>query len=282
MSNLTDISYIKHLMSKHGTNFSKSLGQNFLINPTVCPRMAESCFGEDGVIEIGTGVGVLTAELSKISSKVVAIELDKKLLPILEESLADCDNVTVINDDILKIDLKKLIEQEFGSHKVSVCANLPYYITSPVIMKLLEEKLPLKAITVMVQKEAAQRLCALPGSKDCGAISAGVKYYCDPEILFQVGKGSFLPSPKVDSTVIRLNILDEPPVKVKDEKVFFKVIKSSFAQRRKNLLNSLSSGMGMSKDNIKHILKIANIAENKRGEALSLEDFCAISNAITD
>lgn len=280
MSKLSDISYIKELMSKHGTNFSKSLGQNFLINPNVCPKMAENCDGENGVIEVGTGVGVLTYELSQVSKKVVAVELDKKLLPILEESLSDCDNVKIINNDILKIDLHKLIEEEFGGEKVSVCANLPYYITSPVIMRLLEEKLPLKAITVMVQKEAATRLCAEPGTKDCGAISAAVRYYCEPEILFQVGRGSFMPSPKVDSTVIKLNVLDKPPVDVADQKTFFKVVKSSFAQRRKTILNSLASGMAIPKDELKIALATAEIEENKRGEALSMEKLARLSNAI--
>ena len=280
MSKLTDISYIKDVMNRNAMNFSKSLGQNFLINPSVCPKMAENCDCENGVIEIGTGIGVLSIELCKISKKVVAIEIDKKLLPILKETLADFDNFKVYNDDILKIDLKKLIDDEFAGEKVSVCANLPYYITSPVIMMLLESKLPIKSITVMVQKEAATRLCALPGTKDCGAISAAVRYYCEPEILFQVGKNSFLPAPKVDSSVIKLNVLDKPNVDILDEKTFFKLIKSSFAQRRKTMLNSVSSGMGISKEDLKLAFEKSNILPNIRGEALSLEQFALLSNAI--
>ena len=280
MSKLTDISYIKDVMNRNAMNFSKSLGQNFLINPSVCPKMAENCDCENGVIEIGTGIGVLSIELCKISKKVVAIEIDKKLLPILKETLADFDNFKVYNDDILKIDLKKLIDDEFAGEKVSVCANLPYYITSPVIMMLLESKLPIKSITVMVQKEAATRLCALPGTKECGAISAAVRYYCEPEILFQVGKNSFLPAPKVDSSVIKLNVLDKPNVDILDEKTFFKLIKSSFAQRRKTMLNSVSSGMGISKEDLKLAFEKSNILPNIRGEALSLEQFALLSNAI--
>ncbi len=281
MSKLSDISYIKELMNRHGVGFSKALGQNFLINPSVCPKMAENSKCEDGVIEVGAGVGVLTYELSQRAKKVVCVELDTRLLPVLGESLIDCQNVKIVNEDILKVNLKKLIEEEFGGQEVSVCANLPYYITSPVVMRFLEEKLPLKAITVMVQKEAAQRLCATPGTRDCGAISAAVRYYCEPEILFQVSRGSFMPAPNVDSTVIRLNVLKEPPVKVDDEKIFFKLVKSAFGQRRKNLLNSLSSGMSMDKATIKEVLDEAQIDTNKRGEALSMEDFARIANVIS-
>lgn len=280
MSKLSDISYIKELMNNHGVNFSKALGQNFLVNPTVCPRMAENAGAEDGVIEVGAGVGVLTYELSQLSPKVVCIELDKRLLPLLDESLKECDNVKIVNADVMKIDLKQLIEDEFEGKEVSVCANLPYYITSPVIMRFLEEKLPIKYITVMVQKEAADRICAEPGKRECGAISAAVRYYCEPEILFQVGKGSFMPSPKVDSTVIRLKLHKEAPFVVDSEKIYFRMVKAVFGQRRKNLLNSLSNGMGISKDMIKNALKNAEIAENLRGEALSFEDLCRLSNEL--
>ncbi len=280
MSKLSDIKYIKELMAKHGVNFSKALGQNFLINPSVCPRMAENCDGEDGVIEIGAGVGVLTYELSQISEKVVCVELDRKLLPLLDDSLSECDNVKIVNGDILKTDVAKLIEEEFNGKKVSVCANLPYYITSPIIMKLLEEKLPLKSITVMVQKEAAQRLCALPGSRECGAISAAVRYYCEPEILFQVSRGSFLPPPNVDSAVIKLNVLETPPVKADDEKYFFKLIKAAFGQRRKTLNNSLSSGLGLPKEKIKKALEKAELKPTARAEELSLKELCTLSNIL--
>lgn len=280
MSKLSDINYIKELMNNHGVNFSKALGQNFLINPTVCPRMAENAGVENGVIEVGAGVGVLTYELSQLAPKVVCVELDKRLLPLLDESLKECDNVKIVNADVMKIDLKQLIEDEFEGKEVSVCANLPYYITSPVIMRFLEEKLPINYITVMVQKEAADRICAEPGKRECGAISAAVRYYCEPEILFQVGKGSFMPSPKVDSTVIRLKIRKELPFAVDSEKTYFRMVKAAFGQRRKNLLNSLSNGMGISKDKIKNAMNNAEIAGNLRGEALSFEDLCRLSNEI--
>lgn len=282
MSKLSDISYIREVMSSHGTNFSKALGQNFLINPSVCPRMAENCGGSDevGVIEVGPGIGVLTYELSQVSKKVVSIELDKRLISVLDETLKDCDNVKIINNDIMKIDLKELIEAEFDGEEVSVCANLPYYITSPVIMRLLEERLPIKSITVMVQKEAAERLCAMPGTRACGAVSAAVRYYSEPEILFGVSKGSFMPSPKVDSAVIKLNVLKEPPIKVVSEKEYFRVVKAAFCQRRKNIANSVSSGLSMPKDKIKEALAKANIPENARAEALSIEQLGALSNEI--
>lgn len=280
MSRLSDINYIKELMGRHGVKFSKALGQNFLIDPSVCPQMAEECMGEDGVIEVGAGVGVLTYELSQISDKVVCVELDTRLFPILGESLKDCDNVKLVNADIMKTDIKKIIDEEFDGKEVSVCANLPYYITSPVIMRFLEEKLPLKAITVMVQKEAAVRLCAMPGTRECGAISAAVRYYSEPEILFDVPRTSFMPSPNVDSAVIRLNILKEPPVKALNEKMFFNLIKAAFGQRRKNLLNSLSSGMGISKEIIKLAMNDINIETNKRGEALNMQELCNLANAI--
>ena len=269
-------------MGRHGVNFSKALGQNFLVNPSVCPRMAEFSGADSaaGAIEIGPGIGVLTYELSQVAKKVISIELDKRLLPVLDETLADCDNVKIVNNDVMKVDLHKLIEEEFGGEDVVVCANLPYYITSPIIMMLLEEKLPIKAITVMVQKEAADRLCALPGTRDCGAVSAAVRYYAEPEILFKVSRGSFMPAPNVDSAVIKLNILKEPPVKAKDEKAFFRFIKAAFAQRRKTLVNSLSSGLGVSKDSIRAALEACSLSEKARAEELSLQQLCDMANEL--
>ena len=284
MNQLSDISYVKSVLQKHGFTFSKSLGQNFLVNPTICPRMAQMCGASEkvGVIEIGPGIGVLTCELAKIAWKITAIELDKRLLPVLKETLSDFDNIKVINADAMKLDFKQLIQEEFNGGDVVICANLPYYITSPIIMRLLEERLPINSLTVMVQKEAADRICAKPGTRESGAISAAVHYYSKPEMLFNVSAGSFIPSPKVDSAVIKLNILQEPPVIVADEKMFFKVVKSSFLQRRKTLSNSLSSGMSMSKQSVNDILMRAEIKQNSRAEELSMEQFAKIANIISD
>ena len=280
MNRLSDIGTIKDILSRHGFTFSKSLGQNFLINPSVCPRMAELSGADKGVgvIEIGPGIGVLTNELCKLADKVVAIELDKRLLPVLEETLGVYDNLKVVNADVLETDLHKLIEEEFSGMEVVVCANLPYYITSPVIMKLLEDKLPISAITVMVQKEAAQRICAEVGSRQSGAVTVSVNYYAKPEMLFSVSAGSFMPAPKVDSAVIRLNVLDEPPVKVNDEKKLFSVIKAAFSQRRKVISNSLSSGLSLDKLKIAEILEKSGVPLNARAEKLSLQNFADIAN----
>ena len=220
---LSDPSAVKSLLARHGFTFSKSLGQNFLINPSVCPRMAEECGAGPGtgVLEVGPGIGVLTVELAKRAEKVVSIELDKRLLPVLHETLGNHPNAKVVNDDVLKVDLQRLLQEEFAGMDVVVCANLPYYITSPVIMRLLEERLPIRALTVMVQKEAAQRLCAPPGTRACGAVSVAVQYYAEPRVLFQVSRGSFLPPPNVDSTVIRLDVREQPPIYVPDERRFF-------------------------------------------------------------
>ncbi len=283
MSRLTDISYVRDVLSRHGFTFSKALGQNFLINPSVCPKMASMCgAGEKvGVIEIGPGAGVLTAELSAVSHKVVAIELDRRLLPVLDETLAGCDNVKIINGDAMKLDLAKLIEKEFGSGEVVICANLPYYITSPVIMRVLEQKLPVASLTVMVQKEAADRICAAPGTRESGAISAAVHYYSEPEMLFKVSRGSFMPAPKVDSAVIKLNILSKPSVETDDEKLFFKVVKASFAQRRKTLANSLSSGLSLNKADVNAILERAEIPPAARAEEMTMEDFARITTQLS-
>ncbi len=280
MKKLSDIGTIKDILSRHGFTFSKSLGQNFLINPSVCPRMAELSGADTGVgvIEVGPGIGVLTNELCKLADKVVAIELDKRLLPVLDETLSEYDNLKIVNDDILKIDLHELIREEFNGMEVVVCANLPYYITSPVIMKLLEDKLPISAITVMVQKEAAQRICADVGSRQSGAVTVSVNYYAKPEMLFSVSAGSFMPAPKVDSAVIRLNVLNEPRISVSDEGRFFSVVKAAFSQRRKTLSNSLSSGLSLSKSEVNKILVNCGIPVNTRAEQLRLENFADIAN----
>lgn len=282
MQNLSDISVVKDLLNRHGFKFSKALGQNFLINPTVCPRMADACGADEntGVIEVGPGFGVLTAELAKKAKKVVSVELDERLLPVLDETLAEFDNVEVINSDVLKVDLHKLIEEKFGGMKVAVCANLPYYITSPVIMHLLESNLPVENITVMVQKEAAQRLCAPVGSRDAGAVTVAVDYYADAEKIFDVSAGSFMPAPKVDSSVIRLNVRKQPPIELNDEKLFFRMVKAVFAQRRKTAANSISSGMSLSKETVYKAIEAAGYSENVRAESFTLDELATLANEI--
>lgn len=279
MQKLSDISTIRAVLEKNGFHFSKALGQNFLINPSVCPRMAALSGAADcaGAVEVGPGIGVLTWELSQVAKKVVSIELDKRLLPVLDETLADCDNVKILNADVMKLDLRRMIEEEFPGGEVAVCANLPYYITSPVIMRLLEERLPVTSITVMVQKEAAERLCAHPGERACGAVSAAVWYYAEPEILFQVSRGSFMPAPNVDSAVIRLRIRKTPPVEVADEPFFFRIVRAAFAQRRKTAVNSIANTLGRSKQAVAAAFDAAGVPQNARAEALTLEDFAALT-----
>ncbi len=283
MERLTNISTVREILSRHGFTFSKALGQNFLINPSVCPRMAQAAVTDDntGVLEIGPGIGVLTNELLQRARKVVAVELDKRLIPVLDETLGEYDNLKVVNADVMELDLKRLIAEEFPGMRVVVCANLPYYITSPILMKLLEERLPIETITVMVQKEAAVRLCAAEGSRDSSAITAAVRYYADPQLLFHVSAGSFMPAPKVDSAVIQLT-LREPEIKPRDERMMFRVIKAAFAQRRKTVLNSISSSMSLDKGELSGILETAGVAPTARAEKLTLTDFVRISDALTE
>ena len=282
MENLTDVSVIKSLMKKHGFEFTKSLGQNFLINPSVCPKIAEQGNAKKGfgVIEIGTGIGVLTAELAKRAEKVVAIEIDERLIPILKDTLLEFDNVKIINADVMDTDLSKIIDNEFEGLDVAVCANLPYYITSPVIMKLLESRLRIKSVTVMVQKEAAKRLCAGMGTRDMGAVTVAVNYFSDPKILFDVSRGSFMPSPNVDSCVVRFDIKEETPSGVKDEKFFFKVVRGAFSQRRKTLANSVASALVIEKSIVLQSLEQSGLAINVRPEQLSMEELINFSNIL--
>ncbi|MDD5952207.1 MAG: 16S rRNA (adenine(1518)-N(6)/adenine(1519)-N(6))-dimethyltransferase RsmA [Oscillospiraceae bacterium] len=277
MRNLSDIQEVKRILSRHGFHFSKSLGQNFLIDPEVCPRMAEeSGITKDmGVIEVGPGFGVLTQQLALRAGKVVAIEVDKRLPEVLADTLSDFDNVTVYNADVMELDLNELIAREFPGMDVVVCANLPYYITSPVIMKLLEEKLPIRSLVVMVQKEAAVRICAQPGQRECGAVSVAVQYYAEPEILFAVGRDSFFPAPKVDSAVMKLDVRSAPPAVLDgvEEKRFFQVVHAAFSQRRKTVSNSLSSGLSLGKEQVRKALSSAGIPENFRAEQLTLAQF---------
>lgn len=278
MQNLSDISVIRNVLERHGFNFSKALGQNFLINPSVCPRMAENslCDENTGVIEIGAGIGVLTAELAKRAKKVVCVELDTRLLPILDETLSEFNNIEIVNADVMKVDLHALIKEKFEGMDVVVCANLPYYITSPIITMLLESRLPIKAVTVMVQKEAADRLCTPVGSRDSGAITVCTNYYAEVRQLFNVSRGSFMPAPNVDSTVIRLDIREYPAVKVSDEKKFFRMVKAAFAQRRKTAVNSIASGMGIGKTQVAEALKKSGLEENVRAEKLTMQELAAL------
>lgn len=282
MPNLTDIGSIRALLNRHDFTFSKSLGQNFLINPAVCPRMADACAEShgEGVVEIGPGIGVLTQELAQRFRRVVCYELDSRLLPVLEETLADYDNVTVRNEDVLKADLNALFRETFGGMRVSVCANLPYYITSPILMFLLENRFPLANLTVMVQKEAAERVCAPVGSRLAGALTAAVHYYAEPEKLFSVSRGSFMPAPNVDSTVMRLTVREKPAVEVADEAHFFRLIAAAFAQRRKTAVNSISAGMGLPKQSVADALLALGMDANVRAETFTLEDFAALSAAL--
>ena len=280
--NLADINSIKSLLSSHGFSFKKSLGQNFLINPEVCPAMAKAAADENtGVLEIGPGIGVLTEQLSKVAKKVVTIELDERLEKLLKITLKDCENVKVVFGDAMKLDLRKIIEENFSDcEKVSVCANLPYYITSPIVMMLLESKLPIDNITVMVQLEAAERLCAEVGTRDAGAVTVAVTYYAEKEILFDVGRECFLPSPNVDSAVIKLNVRKEPPIKVSDEKKFFTLTKAAFAQRRKTFLNTVSNTLKIDKNILRNTLADLGISETVRGEQLTMDQLAAISEKI--
>lgn len=281
---LSDPRALRELLQRHGLRLSKGLGQNFLINPSVCPRMAAACGAEGcaGVLEVGPGVGVLTRELSSTAKKVVSVELDHRLLPVLEETLSDCTNVEIVQGDILKLDLHRLIEEKLSGGPVCVCANLPYYITSPVIMALLEGGLPLTAVTVMVQKEAAARLCAPPGVRECGAVSVSVHYRSRPQVLFRVGRGSFMPPPNVDSSVIRFDMLPEPPVRVRNEDILFKVARGAFVQRRKTAANSLSGALRLPKGLIEGRLAEAGIPINARAEQLTLAQFGTLSDALCD
>lgn len=283
MYNLSDFSEIRYILKKHGFETSKALGQNFIVNGEICPRMVEEAgvCESDCVLEIGTGIGVLTAELCSRAKKVAAIEIDKRLPDVLADTLSDFDNFTLIEGDAMKLDLKRLIKDTFGEgEKIKICANLPYYITSPLIMKLLEERLPVESITVMVQKEAGERLCAEVGSKNAGAVTAAVNYYAEAEELFSVGRECFYPSPKVESEVIKLTLRDKPPVDVPDEKQFFRVVRAAFSQRRKSASNSLSSALGIPKAQITEMLESLGFEPSIRAEKFTMENFAEITKEV--
>lgn len=282
MDRLSSHKATKEVVQKHNFKFSKSLGQNFLIDTNVIDRILEGARVQEGdyVIEVGPGIGTLTKEMGRTAEKVVAIEIDKTLIPILEETLADFPNIEVINQDILKVDVQELVKEKLNGGPVKLIANLPYYITTPIVMKFLEEDIPVTDIVVMVQKEVADRMNAQPNSKDYGALSVAVQYYCDTEIVAKAPRHMFMPQPNVDSTVIGLHVREEKKYNVDNEDIFFKTVKASFGQRRKTLLNSLG-GLGfLSKDQIKVALQEANIDEKRRGETLSIEEFASLSNAV--
>lgn len=280
---LYDYNTIKRILTRHGFTFSKALGQNFLIDPSVCPRMAAALEADDrtGVLEIGPGIGVLTKELSAVCGRVAAVELDRRLPDVLAETLANCPNVQVVPGDVLQMDLQALFADRFtGCDRLQVCANLPYYITTPVLMRLLESELPIERLVVMVQLEAAKRLCAPLGTRDCGAVSAAVEYYTQAEILFEVGRESFYPSPNVDSAVIALTRRQQPPVQVTDEGYFFRVVKGAFLQRRKTLANSLNAALGVPKADLTALFQSLGLSATARAEQLTMSQMAALANAL--
>ncbi len=276
---LTSIKTIKDIQNRFGFVFKKGLGQNFLTDREVLNKIVKAAEIENGVLEVGPGFGVLTYSLAETGKKVISLEIDENLLPVLDYTLSEFDNVKIINQDVLKTNVNALIDEEFSGKNISIAANLPYYITTPIITTLLESKLPVDNMVFMIQKEVAERIAAKSG-RDMGAISLFCQYYAEPEIICIVPKESFYPSPKVDSAVLRLKMLKKPSVEVKDEKLLFKVIKSSFAQRRKTLANGLSSGLSIPKEKIFYILTSLGYSETIRGEKLTLEDFAKITDEI--
>ncbi len=277
---LSNPTVIKEILSRHGFTFSKKLGQNFLIDPTVCPRIAEAGNAREGygIIEIGAGMGVLTVELSKRADKVVAIEVDHRLIEVLHETLVDCHNVKVLEADVLKLDLNKLIEEEFSGLKVAVCSNLPYYITSPILMKLFESRLPIESITALVQKEAGVRLCAPVGTRESGAVTVAANYYSEGKILFNVSRGCFMPSPNVDSCVVKFDMRKTLP-DVKNEE-FFRMVRGMFTQRRKTTLNAICGSLGMDKASVTEAMTEAGIPLNSRPEQLKMDELIALAEAL--
>ena len=282
--NLCDIETIRAVLGRHGFHFSKSLGQNFLTDITVPERIAEMSGAREigNVVEVGPGMGCLSAELCRRADKVVAVELDRALMPVLAETLADYDNFEVVHGDVLETDLAALCKEKFGDGKAIACANLPYYITTPAITALLESG-AFKQVTVMVQKEVAQRICSPAGKGDYGAFSVFCQYYAEPELLFDVPASCFIPQPKVTSAVLKLTMRKEPVCEIKSETMFFKVVRAAFAQRRKTLLNALSSGLSQfDKPALAAVIEDCGFAPTVRGETLDIPGFAAIANALTE
>lgn len=274
------------ILQKYNFRFQKKFGQNFLIDTHVLEKIIESAgiTKDDFVLEIGPGIGTMTQYLCESAGKVIAVEIDKNLIPILEnDTLKDYDNVRVINEDILKLDINKLVEEENGGRPIKVVANLPYYITTPIIMGLFESHVPIESITIMVQKEVADRMQVGPGTKDYGALSLAVQYYAKPEIIANVPPNCFMPRPNVGSAVIKLTRHEEVPVQVKDEKLMFKLIRAAFNQRRKTLQNSINNSpeLNLSKEQVVEALDTMGLSQTIRGEALSLEQFAQLANLLT-
>lgn len=277
-----DFAAIEALLRRHGFHFSKSMGQNFLIDASIPAAIAEASeAGEgNGVLEIGPGIGVLTKELARRAAKVVSIEVDERLPPLLAETMAGVENFKLVLQDVLKADLRALIEEEFPGMPVAVCANLPYYITSPIVMKLLGDRLPIRNLTVMVQKEAADRLAAAPGTRASSAISCAVSYYATSKLMFTAAPGSFYPAPKVTSAVVRMDVRTTPAVQVEDEDGYFALIRAAFGQRRKTAANAIASGLGLPKDKVIAAIEAAGFDARIRPEALTLEDFAAVQREL--
>ncbi len=281
--NLCDVKTIKQIMAMFNISFRKEFGQNFLTNVSVVEDIADNCCddADSTVLEIGPGVGVLTRELAVRYKRVIAVEIDNGLIPVLKYTLGEFSNVTVINQDVMKLDLGELLAPYFEKGKVSVCANLPYYITTPILMKLLESGLPFEYITVMIQSEVADRLCCAPGSRDCGAITSVLGYYGEPERLFRVGAHNFVPSPKVESSVVRIRLHKHKPFVPENEAVFFRTVRGAFEQRRKTLPNALSSAFGeLSKERITEAITSLGHSADIRGEKLNVEQFVRLSDAL--
>lgn len=274
----------KEVINKYSFAFQKKFGQNFLIDSNVLENIVEAAgiTKDDFVLEIGPGIGTMTQYLCESARQVLAVEIDKMLIPILEDTLSEYDNVEVINQDVLKVDIKSLVEEKNNGRPIKVVANLPYYITTPIIIGLFESKVPIESITIMVQKEVADRMQTGPGSKDYGALSLAVQYYADAKVMLNVSATCFMPRPNVDSAVIKLTRHQESPVEVKDESLMFKIIRASFNQRRKTLVNGLknSSELDFSKEEITEAIKSIGKEENIRGEKLTLEEFAKLSNAL--
>lgn len=270
------------LVKRHGFKFTKSLGQNFLIDDNIVDKIVAGAGigSSDKIIEVGPGIGTLTREMASRAGALMAVEIDKNLIPILVDTLGDFENVKIVNEDIIKADIRGLIDENLDGGPVKLVANLPYYITTPIIMRFLEENINVTDIVVMVQKEVAERMNAQPGGKDFGALSVAVQYYCDTEIVAKVPRHLFVPQPNVDSIVIALRVRPERKYKVEDEGLYFKVVKAAFGQRRKTLLNSIASMGNLSKDMVKEALEEAGIDPKRRGETLSLDEFANLSNVI--